>query len=111
MWNGKMKALTFSYDDGVEQDIRFIELLDRYGLRGTFNLNLGLQSRSNTFRKSEIIVRHIDRADIPAVYANHEVAGHTMTHPHLEALDEAAIREEIRACQDGLQQLTGKING
>ena len=36
MWNGKMKAVTFSYDDGVEQDIRFIELLDRYGLRGTF---------------------------------------------------------------------------
>ncbi len=108
MWNGKMKAVTFSYDDGVEQDIRFIELLDRYGLRGTFNLNLGLQSRSNTFRKSEIIVRHIDRADIPAVYANHEVAGHTMTHSHLEALDEAAIREEIRACQDGLQQLTGR---
>ena len=21
MWNGKMKALTFSYDDGVEQDL------------------------------------------------------------------------------------------
>ena len=21
MWNGKMKALTLSYDDGVEQDI------------------------------------------------------------------------------------------
>ena len=29
MWNGKMKALTFSYDDGVEQDIRLIEILDR----------------------------------------------------------------------------------
>ena len=38
MWNGKMKALTFSYDDGVEQDIRLIEILDRYHLRGTFNL-------------------------------------------------------------------------
>ena len=24
MWNGKMKALTFSYDDGVEQDIRLM---------------------------------------------------------------------------------------
>ena len=34
MWNGKMKALTFSYDDGVEQDIRLIEILDRYHLRG-----------------------------------------------------------------------------
>ena len=37
MWNGKMKAVTLSYDDGVTQDIRLIELLDRYGLRATFN--------------------------------------------------------------------------
>ena len=35
---GKAKALTFSYDDGVEQDIRFIEILDKNGLRGTFNI-------------------------------------------------------------------------
>ena len=39
MLNGKMKALTFSYDDAVTQDIRFIELLDKYGMKGTFNLN------------------------------------------------------------------------
>ena len=39
MWNGKLKAVTFSYDDGVTQDIRFIEMLDRYGLKGTFNIN------------------------------------------------------------------------
>ena len=50
MWNGKMKALTFSYDDGVEQDIRLIEILDRYHLRGTFNLNPGLQSPEHTFQ-------------------------------------------------------------
>lgn len=108
MWNGKMKAVTFSYDDGVEQDVRFIELLNRYGLRGTFNLNLGLQSRKNTFRKSDIIVRHLELAEIPKVYADHEIAGHTMTHAHLENLEEFAIREEIRACQDGIQQLTGR---
>ena len=33
MWNGKNKAVTFSFDDGVTQDIRLIELLDKYGLR------------------------------------------------------------------------------
>lgn len=31
-----------------------------------------------------------------------------MTHPHLEALSEAEIREQIHACQDGLRQLTGQ---
>lgn len=108
MWNHKMKAVTFSYDDGVEQDVRFIEMLDRYGLRGTFNLNLGLQNRLNTFRKSDIIVRHLEKAEIPKVYANHEIAGHTMTHAHLETLEDSTIREEIHACQDGLRQLTGR---
>ena len=39
---GKKKALTLSYDDGVEQDIRLIELMKKNGLKGTFNLNSGL---------------------------------------------------------------------
>lgn len=34
-----MKAVTFSYDDGVTQDIRLVEILNRYGLKATFNLN------------------------------------------------------------------------
>ena len=34
---GKKKALTLSYDDGVEQDIYLIELMKKNGLKGTFN--------------------------------------------------------------------------
>ena len=108
MWNGKMKAVTFSYDDGITQDIRLIELLDRYGLRGTFNLNLGRQKETDTFRKSDIIVKHLNVCDLTKVYAGHEVAGHTDTHAHLELLDDDAAREEVRRCQDGLQQLFGR---
>ena len=39
---GKLKAVTFSYDDGVNQDIRFAEILSKYGLKGTFNLNTAM---------------------------------------------------------------------
>ena len=39
MFNGKMKAVTFSYDDGVTQDRKFVEMLDKYNLKCTFNLN------------------------------------------------------------------------
>lgn len=107
MWNDKMKAVTFSYDDGVTQDIRFIELLDRYGLRGTFNINLGRQRETDTFQKSDILVRHIPAKDLTAVYAGHEVAGHTYMHAHLEMMGDDGVREEIRRCHDGLQQLFG----
>ena len=34
-----MKGITFSYDDGVTQDRRLISLLNRYGMKATFNLN------------------------------------------------------------------------
>lgn len=38
---GVMKALTLSYDDGVVHDRRLVDICNRYGLRGTFNLNSG----------------------------------------------------------------------
>ena len=37
MWNGKKKAVTFSYDDGVTQDCRLVEMMNTYGVKGTFN--------------------------------------------------------------------------
>ena len=40
--NGKTKIFNVTYDDGVLQDVRFVALLNRYGLKGTFNLNSGL---------------------------------------------------------------------
>ena len=39
--SGKLKAVTFSYDDGMTQDIRLIELLNKYNLKCTFNINSG----------------------------------------------------------------------
>ena len=36
---GKRKAFNITYDDGVMQDGRFVVLLNRFGLKGTFNLN------------------------------------------------------------------------
>lgn len=36
---GRAKAITFSYDDGVVADKRLRAIFDKYGLKGTFNLN------------------------------------------------------------------------
>ena len=38
---GKAKALTMSYDDGKVQDRRLIDICNKYGIKGTFNLNYG----------------------------------------------------------------------
>lgn len=42
----KLKALTLSYDDGVRQDKRLIEIMQKHGLKGTFNINGGLFSET-----------------------------------------------------------------
>ena len=36
---GKAKALTLSYDDGVRQDKKLIEIFNKNGIKGTFNVN------------------------------------------------------------------------
>ena len=35
----KFRALTFSFDDGMVEDIWLVNLFKKYGLKGTFNLN------------------------------------------------------------------------
>ena len=57
---GKTRALTFSYDDGVSQDMRLVTLFNLYGLKGTFNLNSGIQSRENTWQNQDVLVRRMD---------------------------------------------------
>lgn len=36
------KAITFSYDDGIESDRKLVEIFNRYGMKCTFNLNTGI---------------------------------------------------------------------
>lgn len=83
MFNGKMKALTFSYDDGVTQDIRLIELFNKYGMKATFNLNSELLGHQNELIREEVRVNHtkVKPEDVKHIYAGHEVAVHTLTHP------------------------------
>ena len=39
---GKHKVLTMSYDDGKIQDRRLVGIFNKYGIKGTFNVNSGL---------------------------------------------------------------------
>ena len=39
------KYFTISFDDGTEQDRRLIELMEKYGIKGTFNISSGIFGR------------------------------------------------------------------
>lgn len=109
MFNGKMKAITFSYDDGVTQDQRLIELLDKYGLKCTFNLNSGLMGREGKLYYDGKTVAHVKptREEIAEIYKNHEVAAHTLTHELLTKLSEAEIIAQVEEDRLALSELVG----
>jgi peptidoglycan/xylan/chitin deacetylase (PgdA/CDA1 family) len=103
--NGKLKALTLSYDDGVEQDRRLIEILNRSGIKGTFNISSGIQSGANKGLKGEVEIRRMNVRTLPELYKGHEVAVHSLTHPHLENLDKESIINELEQDKLNLQRI------
>ena len=108
-FNGKKKAITFSYDDGVTQDTRLIELFNKYGLKCTFNLNSGLLGKPGQLLREGVDVRHdkISPERVREIYAGHEVATHAVTHPYLTRLTDAEIIREIEDDRIRLSELVG----
>jgi peptidoglycan/xylan/chitin deacetylase (PgdA/CDA1 family) len=104
---GKMKALTLSYDDGVEQDRKLIEILNRYHIKAAFNLNSGIQTGANGFVKGDIQIRRMNVRGLRELYAGHEIAVHSLTHPHLENLDGETVRNELEQDKLNLERIFG----
>ncbi len=96
MWQDKYKkAITLSYDDGIKQDIRLVQLLNKYHLKATFNINTGLSGSAFDFFIKGHRIEHMALEDMISLYQGHEVAVHTVTHPHLTHLSVDTIEKEI----------------
>lgn len=111
MFCGKKKAVTFSYDDGVLQDRRMIEMLNKYDLKATFNINSGLLGLTRTLKvKTDVgVVDHssVKAEDVKFVYAGHEVAAHTLTHPLLTKQTDVEITRQVEEDRLALSELVG----
>ena len=109
MWNGKIKAVTFSFDDNVTQDIRAIEIMNKYGIKGTFNLNSGLIGLEGNLVREGFSVTHNKNAaaDIPRIYAGHEIAAHSVTHPTLTSLSDEEVIRQVEDDRIALSEIAG----
>lgn len=108
--SGKKKAVTFSYDDGVTQDIRLIEIFNKYHLKATFNLNSELLGKPNELVRNGVRVSHNKNKaeDVKHIYNGHEVAVHTLTHPTLtQVADENEIVRQVEQDRLNLSELVG----
>lgn len=106
MFQGKLKALTFSYDDGMTQDKRLLEIFNRYGLKGTFNLNSAMLNEDYYAPSGEVRYR-IRPHEIKETYIGHEVAAHTISHPNLTELTREEIIHEVEDDRLALEKIVG----
>ena len=121
------KYFTLSFDDGLEQDKKVLELMKKYGLRGTFNLNsgmFGLQGEVKgigtfSFQDCEAGIRHhwpfsyvphnrIPEDEIRDVYAQMEVATHGYRHEPLGKVNDSTMQRSVNQDKEILERLTGK---
>lgn len=72
--NFREKAVTFSFDDLHDGDVKIIEAMDKYGVKGTFNLVTNK-------------LAGYDEGVIKARYANHEMANHSHSHLKMYLLE------------------------
>ena len=101
----RVKAVTVSYDDQTDQDIRLIGILDKNGMKGTFNISTGLYSPEGKQFKAGDFCRRMTRERAIELYKNspHEVAVHGYSHPYLTQMPSSAVTREIFADRFGLE--------
>lgn len=129
---GHKKYFTLSFDDGIEQDKKLIELLKQYGLQCTFNLNGGLLGAKNYVaymgdigfmnlspdaKIRRKIFHTVSQYRIPAdeiqqVYAGFEIASHAYMHEGYKNATAEAINESLQKDRETLAKFTaGPITG
>ena len=98
---GKFKAVTLSYDDGVCADLRLAEILDRYGIKCTFNINSGFFGGKGKTTPEEIKTHILDKG--------HEVAVHGEKHiaPGIAAPN--ILIADVLNCRRALEEQFGMI--
>jgi len=104
---GRKKAMTLSYDDGVTQDKRLISIFNKYALKSTFNLNSGIQNEDSCWVNNGKTIKRMNIDEIEELYKDHEIAIHSLTHPHLEDLPKEMLITEIFDNRKNLEKIFG----
>lgn len=124
------KYFAWSFDDGLEQDKKIIEILKGYGMGATFHLNSGLfgdktyEGRIGNLGMTEKSAAGFDPAarhllpfvehfripedELCQVYKGFEIASHTRTHVNLAKSKDGECRAEILDDVNALSEKFGQ---
>jgi len=101
---GKTKAVTWSYDDGVRADIPMARMLEKYGMKCTFNLNSGFMTGDR--KETKLMVHEVQKELLDH---GHEVAVHGKFHKAPGLCSSAAIAADVLDCRRELEEMFGII--
>lgn len=89
---GKSYVIT-SWDDTARIDLKLADMLDKYGVKGTFYVITGQ------------IGDKVSASDLKHIAKFHEIGAHTVTHPHLCRIDLEMARREIFGSKTALEKI------
>ena len=100
------KIFLLSFDDGTVWDKRFVQLLNKYGIKATFNLNSGLEDFVWHYEDRFPIRRQV-LADTVDLYQGHEVASQSLHHHWLNTLTPPQLAREVGEDCAALKEMFG----
>jgi peptidoglycan/xylan/chitin deacetylase (PgdA/CDA1 family) len=89
-------TMTTSWDDGHPLDFRIAEMLERYGLTGTFYV----PRRAETKVMSESQIQELSK--------RFEIGAHTLGHVRLENIPDAEARQQLSGSRLWIEEVTGR---
>lgn len=105
-----MKIVCLSFDDGTIYDLKFIELLNKYNIKATLNLNSKLKDFIWYYENKPI--KRLDLEKYKDMYDGHEVASHSLTHPYFSSLSKEEVIRQVKEDIDNLSKIFNyKIEG
>ena len=101
------KALTFSYDDGIEQDRKLVEIFNKYGMKATFNLNSGIQTTESNFEIEGVYINRMKQEGLEELYRGHEIATHGLTHAAPTGMTKEQLDKEFLTDMSNIERIYG----
>lgn len=91
--------------------MQLVEIMNKHGLKGTFNINSGLYAAEGTVYPGGQSHRRMTEKQVTETFKNsgHEVAVHSLTHPFLEQLPINMVVNEIIKDRENLEKQFGTI--
>ncbi len=101
---GKYKAVTFSYDDGTGYDRKLVEIMNKYGIKGTFNIVSSIMNNEkNDWDLSPEEIKEL------LLKNGHEVAVHGDRHRAPGMSSTAMGIQDVLDCRRSLEAAFGII--